>query len=324
MKGSFTVIITRDFQQMSEEGAKIVLEDINAFEPKPWKKFYVLGLATGNTPTGLYQYLADHQNEFDPTQIVSFNLDEYVGLPGENPQLRALHPESYSYFMIQELFGKLKKKFHKTYVPYGTLVDQEKLIEEFEKYKDNPKAYVMQGTDKGRAVVIPKNSIAPYLKWIKENILDAYEIEIKKYGGVDLHVVGVGGKGHVAFHESGIPFEGNRMLLVKLDDTTIKHAVEDGHFPSVEDSPNYAISMGAELVYEAKKVLLMANGKRKTEPIAKSLLGDVSPEIPISYSYKFAQEGGTMYYVIDEEAAAGILGKEKELEAKGIKVIDKR
>jgi len=65
---------------------------------------YILGLATGSSPTGLYKHLAGEANagEFDPSKIESFNLDEYVGLPGENAQQRALHPESYSYFMIQE------------------------------------------------------------------------------------------------------------------------------------------------------------------------------------------------------------------------------
>ena len=92
-------------------------------------------------------------------------------------------------------------------------------------------------------------------------------------GGIDLHIVGVGGRGHVAFHESGIPFEGNRVLLVKLDDNTVENAVGDGHFPTKEQSPWYAISMGAELVYEARTVVMLANGSRKTGPVAESVLG---------------------------------------------------
>jgi glucosamine-6-phosphate deaminase len=76
--------------------------------------------------------LAKVANEgvFDSGRIRSFNLDEYVGLPGENIQQRAMHPESYCYFMIQEFFGLLKKKFIETSVPYGTLIDQKQLTKE--------------------------------------------------------------------------------------------------------------------------------------------------------------------------------------------------
>jgi len=315
----FTVIVTKNFAHMSEEAGKIVLKELKSFKPTRRKPKYVLGLATGNSPTGLYQFLADNQEKFNAANVISFNLDEYIGLPGENAQLRALHPESYSYFMIQQLFGKLKKPFAKTYVPFGTLICQTTLIKALNKSRRD---YEIRGTDKGKAVVIKASAKNPYLKWIKKEVLDAYEKAIANAGGIDLHIVGVGGRGHVAFHESGIPL-GFKMLLVKLDDNTIKNAVRDGHFPSFKDSPNYAISMGAGLVYKAKTVLLVANGARKTSPVAESLLGPVTADVPISYGQKFAKQGGNMIYVIDKVAAESIKGKEADLKKKGIKVIDK-
>ena len=59
----------------------------------------------------MYKNLARMANsgEFNSGRIRSFNLDEYVGLPGENAQQRALHPESYSFFMIQEFFSLLNQ-----------------------------------------------------------------------------------------------------------------------------------------------------------------------------------------------------------------------
>ncbi len=315
----FTVIVTKDFKQMSIEAGKMVLKELRNFKPSKAKPKYILGLATGSSPVGLYQYLADNEKKFAPENVMSFNLDEYIGLPGENAQMRAIHPESYSYFMIQKLFGKFKTKFAKTYVPYGTLIDQHELIKALRKSKAD---YEFKGKDKGKAVVIKAGAKNPYLKWIKKDILDGYTRAIKNAGGIDLQIVGVGGRGHVAFHESGIPLN-LKMLLVKLDDNTIKNAVADGHFPSFDDSPNYAISMGAGLVYQAKTVLLLASGERKTEPVAESLLGPVTSDVPISYGQKFAKAGGNMVYVIDKKAAAGILGKEKELKAKGIKLVKK-
>lgn len=111
-------------------------------------------------------------------------------------------------------------------------------------------------------------------------------------------------------------------MLVKLDDDTIANAVKDGHFPTVGDSPHYAVSMGAELVYRARTVLLLANGERKVESVSRSLLGDVTPEIPISYGRKYAAGGGSLIYVIDTIAGRELLAHKSDLVKKGIKVKD--
>lgn len=316
----FQIFVTRDFEQMSEVAASIVAADIA--EKQAEKSEYVLGLATGNSPTGLYKDLAARLNAggIEAARVRSFNLDEYVGLPGENAQQRALHPESYSYFMIQELFGLLDTKFAETNVPWGTLIEQDALIAALESDTD---MYELQGTDKGKAIVI-RNNADGTLGWIKREVLDAYERKIARFGGIDLHIVGVGGRGHVAFHESGIPFDGNRVLLVRLDDNTVENAVADGHFASIEDSPRYAISMGAELVYKARTVVLVANGTRKTGPVAESVLGEVTCDVPISYGQTYAAEGGKLVYVLDADAAAELLERRAEVEAKGFELVDLR
>jgi glucosamine-6-phosphate deaminase len=317
---SFRVIITSDFDHMSEIGAGIVVDNIQETLSK--KVAFVLGLATGNSPTGLYKNLAVAANDgiFDAGKITSFNLDEYIGLPGENAQQRALHPESYSYFMIQKLFGAMNRKFGETYVPWGTLIEQQRLEQELAAH---PGDWEAQGTDKGKAVVISPDATSDYLRWIRTSVLDAYENQIKSRGGIDLHIIGVGGRGHVAFHESGIPFAGNRMLLVQLDDNTIDNAVADGHFQRREDSPRYAISMGAELVYEARTVLLLANGKRKAEPVAESLLSDPTALVPISYGKKYAETGGDLIYVIDLAAAQNVLANAEKIKGRGIEIEDR-
>lgn len=316
---SHQVIITRDFDHMSEVAADFVRERIA--QTLAERNAFVLGLATGSSPTGVYKHLAKALNggPLDAAQIRSFNLDEYVGLPGENAQMRALHPESYSFFMIQELFGLLRKKFSETNVPWGCLIDQAQLVRELEAH---PGDWQAQGADKGKAIVIRPDAKSAYLRWVRTEILDAYEQKIRRAGGIDLHIIGVGGRGHVAFHEAGIPFEGNRMLLVRLDDNTVANAVTDGHFARTEDSPRYAISMGAELVYQAKCVVLLASGKRKAEPIAVSLAEDPTAAIPISQGQTYARRGGEMLYVIDREAATGVLARRAEIEARGILIED--
>ena len=309
------VIITKDFNHMSEVAAGIVKDIINKTLKE--KDEFVFGLATGNSPTGMYKQLAKMSNtgEIDSNRIRSFNLDEYVGLPGENAQQRALHPESYSYFMIQEFFSLLDKKFVETSVPWGCLIDQKKLIKELEANKDD---WSELGTDKGKSVAIKEDAKSEYLSWIHKEIIKGYVQKIQNAGGIDLHIIGVGGRGHVAFHESGIPFEGSDVLLVKLDDNTVENAVSDGHFVKKEDSPLYAISMGAELVYKAKTIVLLASGARKTGPVAESLLNEPTPDVPISYGQIFSDKGGNLIYVLDKTAGEELLAKKDVLEQKGI------
>jgi glucosamine-6-phosphate deaminase len=314
---TINVIIARDFNHMSEVAAEIVKKII--IQKLEEKKEFIFGLATGNSPTGMYKNLARMVNsgEIDSTRIRSFNLDEYVGLPGENPQQRMLHPESYCYFMIQEFFGLLDKKFIETSVPYGCLIDQGQLVNELDTH---PEDWSELGTDAGKSISIKENPASDYLKWIKKTILEGYAQKISDAGGIDLHIIGVGGRGHVAFHESGIPFEGSNVLLVKLDDNTVDNAVKDGHFTTKDESPRYAISMGAELVYKAKAVLLLANGERKVESITKSLLNDPTPDIPISYGQIYSKNGGTLTYVLDKIAGRELLANKEVLKKKGIEI----
>jgi glucosamine-6-phosphate deaminase len=312
-----TVLITNDFDHMSEVATDIVKENI--VRTLRQKREFVLGLATGNSPTGLYKRLAKVANEgvFDSGRIRSFNLDEYVGLPGENIQQRAMHPESYCYFMIQEFFGLLKKKFIETSVPYGTLIDQKQLTKEL---KAHPKDWEELGKEAGKSIVIKAKPTSKYLAWIKTTILDGYRQKIRRAGGIDLQVIGVGGRGHVAFHESGIPFKNGQVLLVKLDDNTIADAVADGHFMSKKEAPHYAVSMGAELVYQAKTVILLANEERKVGPVAESLLGEVTPDVPISYGQVYAKRGGHLVYVLDKIAARELLTSKDMLKEKKIEI----
>ncbi len=313
-----TVYVTDDFEHMSKVGAENVTAQIVRTLKR--KDEMVLGLATGNSPTGLYRYLARAANagEFDSRRIRSFNLDEYVGLPGENAQQRVLHRESYCNFMIGQLFSHLDHKFIETSVPYGTLIEQPRLIKEL---KAHPEDWTAEGADAGRSIVIKATAVSPYLAWIRKDILKAYERKIARAGGIDLQIIGVGGRGHVAFHESGIPFVKSRVMLVKLDDNTVANAVDDGHFASIKESPCYAVSMGAELVYQAGTVVLLANGERKMESVARSLLDEPTPDVPISYGQIYAANGGDLSYIVDRVAARELLASRAVLKKKGIKIL---
>ena len=106
------VIIHKSPEASSIKAAGLIANQIQS-NPKT-----VLGLATGSTPIPLYQELIRlHEEEgLDFSQVVSFNLDEYVGL---SPK----HPQSYRYFMQRELFDHLNIDPSNTYVPDGQAAD---------------------------------------------------------------------------------------------------------------------------------------------------------------------------------------------------------
>jgi len=74
----------------------------------------VLGLATGSTPIGTYRELVRlHSKEgLDFSQVTTFNLDEYLGLPPS-------HPQSYRHFMDEHLFSHINIPKGNIHVPYG-------------------------------------------------------------------------------------------------------------------------------------------------------------------------------------------------------------
>jgi glucosamine-6-phosphate deaminase len=78
------VKVENDYDAMSQRGAEIVAEVIRQ------KPNAVLGLATGSTPEGLYKCLIDlvRRENLDVSQLTTFNLDEYEGLPSGHPQSR--------------------------------------------------------------------------------------------------------------------------------------------------------------------------------------------------------------------------------------------
>ena len=115
-------IIVRDtVDEMSKSAARVVAKTLNA------KPNAVLGLATGSTPLGLYQELVRMHNDegLDFSQVTTFNLDEYVGLTRK-------HPQSYHYFMHENLFKHINIAKHNIHIPSGTTDNYEAFCKWYE------------------------------------------------------------------------------------------------------------------------------------------------------------------------------------------------
>lgn len=106
--------VFENYDELSRFAAEVVKETINSIENP------VLGLATGSSPVGMYEHLVrmHKNNEVDFSNIISINLDEYVGLDGS-------HDQSYRYFMDHHLFDHVNIDKSKTFVPNGLAADLE-------------------------------------------------------------------------------------------------------------------------------------------------------------------------------------------------------
>ena len=116
------VVIGRNYNEMSKLAAQMVAELLNT------KPNAVLGMATGSTPLGLYQELVrmHTQAQLDFSRVMTFNLDEYVGLPGN-------HPQSYAYFMQEHFFQHVNIPAQNINIPSGTTSNYPAFCDWYEK-----------------------------------------------------------------------------------------------------------------------------------------------------------------------------------------------
>ena len=113
------LIIKKDCEQLAEWAAEYVIKKINDFKPTLQKKF-VLGLPTGSSPVIMYKKLIEayNQKRVSFKNVVTFNMDEYVGLPVD-------HPESYHSFMYNNLFKHIDCPDENIHILNGNASDLE-------------------------------------------------------------------------------------------------------------------------------------------------------------------------------------------------------
>lgn len=126
---------------------------------------------------------------------------------------------------------------------------------------------------------------------------DDHERSLEEVGGLDLAIIGIGLNGHVAFDEPSTAPD-SRTHVVDLTDSTRQANATD--FASLDEVPKQAITMGLGTILSAKKIILLANGKKKSQIIQKALQGPVSADVPAS----FLQQHDDVVVLLDKEAAS--------------------
>tara|TARA_B100000700_G_C14982168_1_gene826969 strand:+ start:360 stop:1154 length:795 start_codon:yes stop_codon:yes gene_type:complete len=115
------IVILKDATEVARYGADLFVAQLKK-QPAS-----TLGLATGSTPVALYQNLIEknQQGDISFSQVTSFNLDEYLGLDGS-------HPQSYRFFMNEQLFDHIDIAKERTHVPPGDAQDPIAACQEYE------------------------------------------------------------------------------------------------------------------------------------------------------------------------------------------------
>lgn len=204
---------------------------MEAFQPSANRPF-VLGLPTGGTPLEMYKHLIamNKRDEISFRHVVTFNMDEYVGLPEG-------HPESYRTYMFRNFFDHIDILPANIHIPDGNASD------------------------------------------LKAECV-AYEEAIKRVGGIDLFVGGVGEDGHIAFNEPGSSLA-SRTRDKELTDSTI--AANARFFNNDPDQvPRLALTVGVGTIMDAREVLLLVRGKTKAQALQAVVEGAVSHMWPVS------------------------------------------
>jgi len=240
------VVITRNYQELSLEAAKMVSR---AMQKKP---DLTLGLPTGNTPVGMYQELIRlHRTQgLDFSRVTTFNLDEYLGLD-------ATDPRSYHHYMDSNFFQHINIPAVNIHIPDGTIRSH------FEEY------------------------------------CAGYEDAIRKAGGIDLLICGIGRTGHIGFNEPSSSF-GSRTRVKTLTHETIQE--NQSFFQPGETVPECVITMGIGTILEARKIVLLASGKTKAAAVGKAIEGSLTASVSASA----LQLHTDVTTILDEDASTNL------------------
>jgi glucosamine-6-phosphate deaminase len=175
------------------------------------------------------------------------------------------------------------------------------LDEYFPMRPDDPQSYRrwMQETFLDHVNIAPHNAHVPdgtIAPEDAEEYCQRYEQKIRRAGGIDLQVLGIGRTGHIGFNEPGSTRH-SRTRMVTLDPVTRRDAA--GSFFGEENVPHQAVTMGVGTILDARKVVLMAFGEHKAPVVQRAVEGPVTESVAAS----FLQQHPDATFLLDHPAA---------------------
>ncbi|MEI8086744.1 MAG: glucosamine-6-phosphate deaminase [Paludibacter sp.] len=219
------LIIQPNYDSISIWAANYIAAKIQKFAPTAEKPF-VLGLPTGSTPLSTYKQLIQlhKQGRVSFKHVITFNMDEYVGIEKENPQ-------SYFSFMWDNFFSHIDILPENAHILNGNAFDLEAECAN-------------------------------------------YEQQIKKMGGIQLFLGGIGADGHIAFNEPGSSLQSRTRIKSLTEDTIL---VNSRFFNNdVNLVPKLALTVGVGTIMDAHEVLILVNGHNKARALYQAVEGSVN------------------------------------------------
>src|SRR4051812_12004205 len=148
--------------------------------------------------------------------------------------------------------------------------------------------------------IVPENVHLPPGDIPREEVDDAandYEAEIRRAGGIDFQILGIGKTGHIGFNEPGSGAE-SRTRLVTLDAVTRLDAAAD--FFGEEYVPREAVTMGIATILDAREVAILGTGEHKAGVVKRAVEGQIDVEVAAT----FLQRHPNTTFYLDRPAAA--------------------
>ncbi len=175
------------------------------------------------------------------------------------------------------------------------------LDEYFPMQPDDPQSYRrwMQETFFNHVNIPPQNINLPDGTITPEEAEDyclRYEQKIRRAGGIDLMLLGIGRTGHIGFNEPGSTRH-SRTRMATLDPVTRRDAASS--FFGEENVPHQALTMGVGTILDARKIVLMAFGEHKAKIVQRAVEGPVTDSVAAS----FLQQHPDSTFILDRAAA---------------------
>ncbi len=132
-----------------------------------------------------------------------------------------------------------------------------------------------------------------------DEMVRRYEDEIRRAGGIDFQILGIGKTGHIGFNEPGSGAD-SRTRLVHLDRVTRLDASAD--FFGEDFVPKEAVTMGVATILEAREIAILATGEHKAPIVKRAVEGEIDLEVAATF---LQRHPNTTFYV-DRAAAADL------------------
>lgn len=124
-----------------------------------------------------------------------------------------------------------------------------------------------------------------------------YDQLIEQAGGIDIQILGLGLNGHIGFNEPGESLTGGTHIAELHEETRRSNA---RFFPSIDDVPTHAVTMGIGSILKTRTVMLVVRGAEKADIVHRALTGPITTALPAS----LLQTHPNLIVLLDEGAAS--------------------